>query len=84
MNKLTESLMSALIIVAMIIMLVLLARVVFADSPAWLFIKTQPKAADRFIIDPESGGYGVYDRTEQQSVRIETAEDRYITSIFSE
>ena len=43
-----------------------------------IFTPTTETAADRFIIDPLAGGYGVQDRYAQQSIRKETATVRAI------
>jgi hypothetical protein len=43
-----------------------------------IFTPTSEGAADRFIIDPNAGGYGVQDRYAQQSIRTETANIRSI------
>ena len=51
---------------------------VSADFQSMIFTPTTEGAADRFIIAPNSGGGGVYDRFAQQSIRTQTATTRAI------
>ena len=46
------------------------------DFQNLIFTPTTATASDRFIIAPGSNGGGVYDRYAQQSIRIETANQR--------
>jgi len=52
------------------------------DFTKLIFTPTTATAADRFIVAPGSGGGGVYDRNAQQSIRVETANQRAAAALF--
>lgn len=66
-----------------IIIAILLTAIVLARGYAeWVYVKTKTDAQDRFIVDPESGGGGVYDRNRQQTITTDEAWHRYYIAVL--